>query len=262
LIRIVECESKDLIDKVIRYNNTQNEIKPSDRRSNEKIQIRLKADFAAYGINYMPRRSAARTPKNAITSAPIGAALCAFHGNPQISYRDPTSIFNDDNTYAKVFPNTLTVEHVFLIKALSTAFDNIKSELKHKVADKVATQLEESQYDVLKYSASKHFLFYVIGYIAEEIMKSRISDLYQWKSKTDLISPDNVSLSNSWQGALSAILPQMATLLDDFGRDAAYEVPRSMEKSKEFAKQLKALMASKERMLGEQFADLRKRSTI
>ena len=252
LIRIVQCDSKELIDKIIRYNNTQNEIKPADRRSNDKMQRRLKADFAVYKINYVPRRSATRTPKNAITSAPIGAALCAFHGNPQTSYRDPTSIFNDDNTYAKVFSNSLTVEHAFLLRSLSNAMDILKSDLKTKVGDKTATQLEEQQYDILKYSFSKHFLFYVIGYIAEEIMKNRISDLYQWKSKPELISPDNISLTNSWLNVLTAILPQMSALMEDFGRDAAYEVPRSMERSKDFAKQLKGIIAAKERLLGEQ----------
>lgn len=262
LIRFVQCKSKDLIDKIIRYNNTQNEIKPADRRSNDKIQNRLKADFFVYNINYVPRRSATRTPKNAITSAAIGAALCAFHGNPQTSYRDPTSIFNDDNTYEKVFSDRLTVEHAFLLRALSSAMDALKSDLKTKVGNKTATELEEQQYDILKYSFSKHFLFYVIGFISEEIMKGRISDLYQWKSKAEQIAPDNVSLSRSWLNVLTAILPQMSVLMEDFGRDAAYEVPRSMERSKDFAKQLRTIIAAKERLLGEQFKELRKRTIV
>ncbi len=262
LIRIVQCKSKDLIDKIIRYNNTQNEIKPTDRRSNDKIQNRLKADFSAYGINYVPRRSATRTPKNAITSSAVGAALCAFHGDPQTSYRDPTSIFNDDNTYERVFSDRLTVEHAFLLRSLSSAMDILKSDLKSKVGNKTATGLEEQQYDILKYSFFKHFLFYVIGFIAEEVMKSRISDLYQWKSKSDLISPENVSLTHSWLNVLNALLPQMSALMEDFGRDAAYEVPRSMEKSKDFAKQLKGIIAAKERLLSEQYKELRKRSTV
>ncbi len=264
LIRIVECKSKELVDKIIRYNNTQNEIKPADRRSNDQVQTRLKIDFAFYGITYVHRRSATRTPRNAINAAAIGSALCAFHGNPQTSYRNPTDIFNDDTTYNRVFPNNLKVEHVYLIKSLSTAIDSVKSELKSKVASKSATQLEERQYDILKYSTAKHFLFYVLGFIAEELMAKRISDLHEWKCKVEVISLENISLANAWLNVLSATLPHMATLMEEekFGKDAAYEVPRSMEKSRDFAKDFKALIASKERQLKDQFEQIRKRSTV
>jgi hypothetical protein len=262
LIRIVECNSQKLIDKIIRYNNTQNEIKPADRRSNDSIQRRLRADFSEYGVTYVHRRSATRTPRNAITAAAVARALCAFHGDAQTAYRNAKEIFNDDAMYQRVFPGGIRVEHVFLVHTLSAAINKVKTELKRKVSDESATQLEEMEYEVLKYSGSKHFLFYIIGALAEEIMNRRVSDLHEWKCRPEIISGDNVSMVNSWAVALSTLLPHMTNIVGRHGKDASYDVPRSAELSKQVAGELKALIASLESSLGSQFDDVRSRTTV
>lgn len=263
LIRIVECKSQDLIDKIIRYNNTQNEIKPADRRSNDANQRRLRNDFAQYGITYLHRRSSTRNPRNALTAAGIAPSLCAFHGDPQTAYRNAKEIFNDETIYQRVFPSNITAEHIFLVKALSTAIDSLKGELKRKVAGKTATQLEEQQYDILKYSGAKHFLFFIIGALAEEIMSRRVSDRYEWKCRREVISAENVSMSNSWDTALRALLPHISTIVGrQQTQDPSYDVPRSTPLSRQVAQDLKALIASLESVLGSQFDDVRSRTTI
>lgn len=262
LIRFVECSSRKLIDKIIRYNNTQNEIKPADRRSNDAIQKRLREDFLQQGVSYVHRRSAARTPKKGITAAAMAPALCAFHGSPQISYRNAKEIFNNDDIYNRVFPTNITIEHLFLVRALSNALDRTKMELNAKVSNETATRLEEQQYEVLKYSASKHFVFYVVGDLAEEIMHQKVSDLFEWKCKREIISPDNKSLTNAWIEGLHALLPHMATIVGQHGKDAFYEVPRSEKESRKVSQSLKALIASLESALGPRFDELRQRTSV
>jgi hypothetical protein len=262
LIRFVECSSRELIDKIILYNNTQNEIKPADRRSKDSVQKNLHDEFLNHDVTYMHRRSITRTPKNAITAAAIAPALCAFHGEPQIAYRNSREIFGNDDVYERVFPKNISIEHVFLVRSLSSAIDKIKSELNAKVSNNDATHLEESQFDVLKYSASKHFIFYIIGILAEEIMSRRMSNLFEWKCKTEVISPDNVSLQKAWDKTLRALLPHIATIEEQQGTDAFYDVPRNIEQSKQVVRQLKALIASLETILGNQFDEIRKRTTI
>lgn len=263
LIRFVECRKKDLIDKIIRYNNTQNEIKPADRRSNDPIQKRLSEDFSKFGITYVHRRSTIRSPRNALSGAAISRVLCAFHGDAQTAYRNAKEIFNDDTIYQRVFPNSISAEHVFLIKALSTAIDDLKIELKDKVSNETATQLDEQQYEILKHSAAKHFLFYIIGATAEEVMQRRISDLYEWKCKSEIISQSNTSLSKAWDKSLRALLPQIAIVVSrQQTQDPSYDVPRSAELSKRVAQELQALLASLETSLGSQFEDIRKRSAL
>jgi hypothetical protein len=260
LIRIVESQSKELVDKIILYNNTQNEIKPADRRSNDSTQVRLRQDFGEYGIEYRIRRSATRRSRNAITGAAIAPALCAFHGEPQTAFRNKKDIFNDDDTYLRVFPAGLEVEHVFLVQALSSAIDRVKTDLKRRVSDETATQLERQEYEALKYSASKHFLFYAIGMLAEEIMGRRLSDLGEWKCGAESISVDDPSLTESWVQVLHAILPQISTIVARMGEDPFYDVPRSAELSKNAAQELKALIASLQRSLEGQFEGVRSRT--
>ncbi len=261
-VRFVECRSRDLIDKIILYNNTQNEIKPADRRSKDQIQKKLRDDFGKYGIVYFHRRSSLRTPRNAITGTSVAPVLCAFHGEPQISYRNAKAIFGEDDIYERVFPRTICVEHVFLVRALSLAIDKIKSELNNKVSNETATQLEERQYEVLKYSASKHFIFYVVGALAEEIMNQKVSDLFEWKCIADVVSHDNISLQQAWTDVLQALLPQIATIVEQQGKDAFYDVPRSKELSNKVVQQLKALVASLKSVLSGQFGSIKKRSSI
>jgi hypothetical protein len=256
LCRIVESKPQDLIHKIIRYNNTQNEIKPADRRSNDAAQVRLRTEFSTYGITYIHRRSATRTPRNAITAASVAPSLCAFHGDPQTAFRNAKDIFNDENTYRRVFRDNISSEHIYLIATLSSAIDIIKSDLKESVSNSIATKLQEQEYEVLKYSPSKHFLLFIIGIIAEELMNRRVSDLYEWKCRPAIISPSMETMIEAWSHVLHALLPQVATIIDR-KKESVYDVQRSTALSTDVGVELKALLASLEPVLGGQFSQLR-----
>jgi len=262
LLRLVQSDSKEVVDKIIRFNNTQNEIKPSDRRSNDDTQKRIKTDFAVFGVEYIHRRSALRTSRSAITAESIGPALCAFHGDPQTAYRNRSLIFNDDKKYMEVFAPTIKCQHIFLTRSLSIALDTIKRELKKKVADGIATAIEVDQFEVLKYSASKHFIFYLIGQMAEEIVGRKVRNLFDWACIDGVISGGNSSLIQAWTSVLHALLPQVAALVNKRGEDAFYEIPRSMQMSRDIAVEMKALAASLEASFGPLFADLRDRTMV
>lgn len=262
LIRFVECSSRELIDKVIQYNNTQNEIKPSDRRSNDQIQRRLRDDFARSGVAYIHRRSGTRTVRNAITASAIAPALAAFHGQPQIAFRNAREIFIDDNIYDQVFPRAISAEHVFLVRELSMAIDSVKAKLKSRIDSATATSLEEDQFQVLKFSASKHFIFFIAGSLAEEIMHRRVSDLFGWRCSPGVLSPVNHSLKDAWEMALETLLPQIATFVKQYGKDAFYEVPRSAEFSRDISTRMRALLASLSSVLNSQFEPIRQRTTV
>lgn len=262
MMRIVECSSKQIIDNIIQYNNTQNQIRPADTRSNDLIQRRLREEFLAeYKITYAHRRSSAKIPRNAITCASIGAPLCAFHGDPQTAYRSANDIFNDEGLYQRVFPLGLTPEHVFLVRSLSVAIDKVKAELKAKITEGNETDLDLEQYNVLKYSASKHFLLYLIGESADQIMSKRVANKHNWRCKKDVISADNTTLTDAWVKTVQAILPQVWAVISQEGNDASYEVPRSFDLTKKVTVKTKAAIASL-KALSIEFEDLRKCTSI
>jgi hypothetical protein len=258
LFRVVQCGNKELIKKIIRFNNTQNVIRPADQRSKDEIQKRLHTEFERYKIPYVHRRSAARGLRNPISAAAIGPLLCAFHGDSQTASRNSAEIFQSDVIYQKVFRQDISAEHVYLVQSLASALDDLKYGLKGKIAAETATALETQQYEVLKYSMSKHFIMYLMGEVAEELLESRVSDPFGWKCKPNLIDPRNSLMKDAWSAALQALLPQVATLVSRQGQ--AYDVVRSTNASKKVAEDLKALLASLMRSIGPQFGALRKRT--
>jgi hypothetical protein len=224
------------------------------------VQKRLRQGFSQYGITYVHRRSEPRTPRNAVTAATIGRWLCSFHGDLQTATRKANDIFFDDDVYGKVFRTGISAEHVYLVTALSQAIDSIKYELKVRTSEADATESEKKEYEVLKYSLSKHFVLFLVGNAAEEIMQARVADLYEWKCKPEVITSESKRMINAWSNALHALLPQIALLVAREG--SAYDVSRSLALSKKVADELKALLRSLESALGIQFADLREKTTV
>ncbi|MHB8088818.1 MAG: AIPR family protein, partial [Anaerolineaceae bacterium] len=258
LMRIVECQSIEVVEKIVLYNNTQNEIRPADLRSNDQTQKRLRDEFQKNGISYIHRRSALRTTRFSITTSSIAPILCAFHGDPQTSYRNSKEIFNDDAIYQKVFPIRITANHVYLVKALSNAIDKAKSDLTQKVNSSIATETESQMSETLKYSASKHFLFYIIGSIAEEILGRQVPDLFAWKCRDELITPDNQILAKAWEKCVNSILPLLSNIIQLMaGDDGFYDVPRSRDLSEKASSQLKALIKSLGQTFKAEFKDIR-----
>ena len=259
VFRVVQCSDKELIKKIIQFNNTQNVIRPADQRSKDDTQKRLHREFQQYGIPYIHRRSDARGLRNPISAASIGYLLCAFHGDTQTASRNSAEIFQSDAIYNRVFRQDISAEHVYLVQSLASALDELKYDLKGKIAEKKTTTLETQQYEVLKYSMSKHYIMYLLGEAAEEILQSRVADPYDWKSKPDFIKPGNASLENAWKAALQALLPQVSTLTLQQG--SAYDVVRSTAASKKVADGLRALLASLKQIIGPQFTMIQKRTT-
>lgn len=265
--RVVECKNKEKINKIIKYNNTQNEIKAFDKRSGDAIQKILSSEFLdKYSVTYLYRRTRTRAPKNAITALSIAPLLCSFHGDPSTAHRQAKDIFLQDNIYKRVFNDSLAAEHIYLLKSLSGAIDKYREYLNTRAKNNEATDLDREQQDLLKYSASRTFVFYIIGRLAEVILNKKVTDLYNWKAKPALISQTNTSVMKGWLEVLQTIFPQIVFVIKKEKKaDSAnpfYEIPRSFEQSKSVADELKALLASQLPILGKQFENIRKRTML
>jgi hypothetical protein len=257
LLRLVEAKSKPLIDKIIQFNNTQNEIKPADRRSSHPVQSRLRSEFQKYGLTYSHRRSSSRIPRGAITVTSIANALCAFHGDPQTAYRNAKEIFNSDERFDLIFRKNISAEHVYLVHTLATALDSAKNSLR---TNENATRLQEQQFELLKYSPSKHFMLFVMGQISEQLMNRRISDLYEWKVKPANISPAARRVILGWEEALDVVLPRLTSVVERYG--PVYDVQRSIEKSRDVVKEMSVLLSSLEKEYAPKLKTLREVTTV
>ncbi len=259
LCRFVECDSNDIIEQIVRYNNTQNIIRPSDLRSNDNIQKRLASEFDQFGVSYVHRRSG-RPPRNSISAELIAAAICAFHGDLQTAGRNRRDIFEKNTTYQKIFNQEITAEHVYLIWALTTSLDKHKNDLKRKISEDKATQNQYLQYEVLKYSMSKYFVLFVIGYCAEEIVGRRITSRFARKCKRAILTPDISEVQGYWSRVLECVIPFMARAIENEG--SAYEVTRSSELSEKAAKSVRSTLDAFKRQTQQEFEGIRNATTV
>lgn len=94
-IRFIVCNDAQIIDDIINNNNKQNEILPSDLRSNDKTQNRLREEFKPYtGLYYSGGRRGDVRPsrsKEILDPYVVAQALLAFHGDCVTAYNSKTS---------------------------------------------------------------------------------------------------------------------------------------------------------------------------
>ncbi len=140
LARFIKSDNDEIIDEIIRYNNSQNPIKPADFRSTDRHQERLRRQFKAipdalyFGARRGGQEDRARRPSNLISSDTVAQALAAFHGQPGVAYHQLRSIWENDQTYSDYFSEVTTAPHIVFAYSLLTAIQRQKLELVQREA--------------------------------------------------------------------------------------------------------------------------------
>lgn len=239
--RIVECNDESIVRDIITFNNAQNAIKSSDFRSRDQIQLRLAADFDAYGISYAHRREGvARLPTNAVLFDSVAAFVCAFHGDFQTAARGKRKIFEDEELYTRVFRRDVTVEHVYLIQTLADAIGAIKDDYATKDEGGGLQELEKKCFELLRHSPSKYFLLSVIGALDEQVLDAPVADRYSWKVRKPYLKADRSGMVVRWKQVVEAVIPLIAGQTGD----DPYETVRSAKIASELPARIAPLIAS------------------
>jgi len=159
-----------------------------------------------------------------------------------------------------VFRSDARAEHVYLVTSLASAIDHLKLELQGKKSKGEGTALEQIEHEVLRFSMSKHFVLYLVGFAAEEMLGKRISDRYRWISHPKMITADGVVMRDCWLEALRTIMPRVATVTTREG--PAYDVTRSATLTEKVGEDLKAYLAGMDADFGKRFNSLRDATTV
>ena len=238
MLRIIQC-GNNLIDDIVACNNTQNIIRSEDKRSKDKIQIKLHQQFVDIGLEYDHRRSSDRV-STPFRISQLGKTLCAFHIDPQKAFRNAKSIFEDDKVYSRVFPEHASAKHCMLIHALSCAIDNTRKRLNEQV-QAGTTSSHEYHREVLQYAAAKYFLLHIMSNMMEAVYTKKISNKFLLvpKKPKDGLPP----LVEAWGQLIGRILPSASNAMKKLGNEhnmanSAYEIPRSNEHTKEVAEKV------------------------
>jgi AIPR protein len=254
LARVITVnQPNEMIPAIVTGNNTQNSIVAWDRRSNDPIQIRIKEEFQYRGVEYVHRRDSTRKPKTSVFADQVGQMLCAFSGDLQTAIRAKADIFESDTTYAKVFPSSLGIAHIFAIQTLGWSYDQLKQELKMRHDHGHATDIEQRELRLLDYPASKQFVMFIMGKLREEIAGVKLSEPTEFELKPESITHEPKEAIGAWLKTLRSILPTMVQKLPA----EEYQVVRSTEHAESVASTTKGVVAGAE-ILQSSFGDLRK----
>lgn len=140
-IRFVKASSEDLIEKIVKYNNSQNKLEAADFRSNDQVQDRLRQEFTSIpNAEYEGGRrggasDAIKRSRYTLPSYTVGQALMAFHGDPVLAYNQKSEIWINDNSYRRVFTDRTRARHVVFCYSLLEAINNRRLALISKQND-------------------------------------------------------------------------------------------------------------------------------
>jgi len=135
LTRFVKSSNREVLEAIIRYNNSQNQIEPSDFRSNDDIQERLRGEFMLIpDSEYRGGRRGGETdiivrPTNLISTKTAAQALSCFHGEPTAAYHEIAKIWSNNDYYIRTFDPSVTARHVLFCHSLVKAIEQYKLNL-------------------------------------------------------------------------------------------------------------------------------------
>jgi hypothetical protein len=223
LIRFVQASDNELVEDIIRYNNSQNQIKPSDFRSGDRHQERLRKEFkripdATYlGARRGGQDDRARRPSNLISSDTAAQALAAFHQDPSTAYHDLRSIWENDEVYARYFSEHTSAGHIVFCYSLWRRVAETKTTLA-ATYEGALTSDDKNALDFLRKRGSLHLLVAAIAGSAEIYLGHVLTDTFSLSFGRG-VSP--AVASEYWEPLVEALLPfapsQLGPVFDNGG---------------------------------------------
>ena len=212
-IRFIVCNDAEIIDEIINNNNKQNEILPSDLRSNDKTQNRLRTEFEPYTKLYYSggRRGNIRPSRSKEILDPyiVAQALSAFHGDCVTAYNSKNDLWSSDQLYSSIFPENLTAKHIIFTYSLARAIDSYKLELQQKGENRTA--IEEKQHKYLAKRGAKMLFLYTVSKCMEGVIGKKVRDNWAFAFRDN---SDFDALVCNWKTVIKSILPMSCSPLE------------------------------------------------
>ncbi|WP_417414956.1 AIPR family protein [Hoeflea sp.] len=212
LCRVIECSEQATIDKIVRYNNTQNVITTWDQFSNDQEQKRIGDEFAELGFNYSRKRGFTGDGDQ-IGIEQVLQPLLAYHGRAQDAVRGKNQLFVQKQLYQNAFDGK-KARHILFVHALSRAIDNKRLDLKAKSSAGTLISVEEKQIALLRNLNFKPFLMAVIANSLEVIVGVRCDPLTVGFKPSQAKNKSVAELSARWLPVIDSILPLLTAVVE------------------------------------------------
>jgi hypothetical protein len=212
LCRVIECSDQATIDKIVRFNNTQNVITTWDRFSNDADQKRLSDEFSELGYAYNRKRGF-NAAGDQIGIEQVLQPLLAFHGRPTDAVRGKAQLFVQSHLYRNAFENQ-KARHILFVYSLARATDNKRIELKIKSNDGDLISVEAKQLALLRNLNFKPFLITTIANSLETIVGTYCDPMTVSFKPAAVKNTALTDLSARWLPVVEAVLPLLTAVVE------------------------------------------------
>lgn len=190
-IRFVTSENSEVLENVVKYNNTQNKIEATDFRSRDEVQERLRTEFgkvpdALYrGARRGGTNDAIKRDRSLLADNSVAQSIAAFHGSPNLAYNDLRQIWEHDSTYSRFFNEKLSARHIVFCYSLLKEIERQKTDL-NAVPEEKRTKAQKSRAKFYRSRGGIHLLASAIGNCIETVLGHAIVNLFSLQFNENL----------------------------------------------------------------------------
>lgn len=211
LCRVIECSDQQTIDKIVRFNNTQNVITTWDQFSNDQEQKRIGDEFAELGFKYNRKRGFTGSGDQ-IGIEQLLQPLLAYHGRPQDAVRGKNQLFVQKLLYQNAFDGK-KARHILFVHALSRAIDTKRLDLKAKSNSGALIAVEEKQIALMRNLNFKPFLMAVVANSLETIVGTPCDRMTVGFKPQQAKNTTVAELSARWISVVDTIMPLLTAIV-------------------------------------------------
>lgn len=174
--------SNEVIDRIIEFTNSQNEIRPWDIKSQDRVQRRLREDLQALSRPYFyvirkgefealpaseKREYRSNGQRRAIQFDALAQYLGAFRGAAYYAYKFKARLF--ENLYREVFPEDIDAKYVLFVWQLGEM-------VREFTRERIAHAAQEGKHDTVRI-LKKGARIYLLS-VVEALLRLRNGDTY------------------------------------------------------------------------------------
>jgi hypothetical protein len=217
MARFVKCSDAEVLNQIVRFNNTQHKIEATDFRSGTPVQERLRREFESVpDADYRGGRrggtqDAIERKRSLLADSSVAQAIAAFHGDPNLAYNDTRKIWDDDATYSGIFRDTLSARHIVFAHGLLKAVEHAKQQLL-KMPELERTDMQKRHIQFFSARGSTVALASAIGASIETILNRAVADRYALRFAAN-VSP--IAAQEAWQPVVDQLVFFTNTTLTD-----------------------------------------------
>jgi hypothetical protein len=261
IVRVIKCNNPNLIERVIRYNNTQNPIKAWELRVVDSIQKRLVSEFSDIGITYQVRRSQSRRRHSDVHYERLGPYLAAFYGDPSAAHRNKADLFESEKKYRNLFDDDTHVRNLLFVYQLGNSVQTVKSAFKEKVDSGLASDDDSAIYDYFRYGAFSLVLMHLTATVIGLWFEGKERRYRRRVTMVDKVLMDAELADSVLVKLVEAVVRPVRQFFDNTDEDP-YNIIRTQAGIDALATHVKVMIAAVEQMQPDNYESIKSKLVL